>query len=282
MKNNMTNTTTTTTKRSFTRAVAGTTFCTIGSLTDIIELAEKMKALAKENPQPKAPEKRQPSFEEQAKERRYLFSVAFTRFADALQTDVPTCADEHSFDDYAPTCAEATRVLKICRRFAEGLVTRVVTQPKERSRLGIALCGRTGTGKTHLASSIYYHLKAEGIEPVYMRASTFFAIFRGIPGTAEVKMVNQLGRVSCLILDEVGRSAHSPFEINKLHEILDARSRNGLPSVLITNLQIEKLKDVLGSALASRIDQLFFPIACTWNDYRTKETATNLRPEEVF
>ena len=152
MKNNMTNTSP---NRSFTRAVAGITFCTIGTLTDIIELAEKMKALAKENPQPKAPEKRQPSFEEQANERRYLFSVAFTRFADALQTDVPTCADEHSFDDYAPTCAEATRVLKICRRFAEGLVTRVVTQPKERSRLGIALCGRTGTGKTHLASSIY-------------------------------------------------------------------------------------------------------------------------------
>lgn len=52
MKNNMTNTSP---NRSFTRAVAGTTFCTIGTLTDIIELAEKMKALAKENPQPKAP-----------------------------------------------------------------------------------------------------------------------------------------------------------------------------------------------------------------------------------
>ena len=67
MKNNMTNTSP---NRSFTRAVAGTTFCTIGTLTDIIELAEKMKALAKENPQPKAPEKRHPSFEEQANARR--------------------------------------------------------------------------------------------------------------------------------------------------------------------------------------------------------------------
>lgn len=279
MKNNMTNTSP---NRSFTRAVAGTTFCTIGTLTDIIELAEKMKALAKENPQPKAPEKRQPSFEEQANERRYLFSVAFTRFADALQTDVPTCADEHSFDDYAPTCAEATRVLKICRRFAEGLVTRVVTQPKERSRLGIALCGRTGTGKTHLASSIYYHLKAEGIEPVYMRASTFFALFRGATGVSEVKMIRQLGRVSCLILDEIGRSALTPFEANKLQEVIDARARNGYPSILITNLQIDKLKDVLGSALASRIDQLFFPIACMWDDYRTRDSATKLKPEEVF
>ena len=161
-------------------------------------------------------------------------------------------------------------------------MTRVVTQPKERSRLGIALCGRTGTGKTHLASSIYYHLKAEGIEPVYMRASTFFTIFRGATGVSEVKMIRQLGRVSCLILDEIGRSALTPFEANKLQEVLDARARNGYPSILITNLQIDKLKDVLGSALASRIDQLFFPIACMWSDYRVKESAANLKPEEVF
>ena len=90
MKNKMTNTSP---KRSFTRAVAGTTFCTIGTLTDIIEMAEKIRAIAKQNPKTKAPEKRQPSLEEQAKERRYLFSVAFTRFEDALQTDVPTCAE---------------------------------------------------------------------------------------------------------------------------------------------------------------------------------------------
>lgn len=279
MKNKMTNTSP---KRSFTRAVAGTTFCTIGTLTDIIEMAEKIRAIAKQNPKTKAPEKRQPSLEEQAKERRYLFSVAFTRFEDALQTDVPTCAEEHSFNDYAPTCAEAARVLRLCRRFAEGLVSRVVTQPKERSRLGIALCGRTGTGKTHLASAIYHALKDEGTQPVYMRASTFFALFRGVPGNAEVKMITQLGRVSCLILDEIGRSALTPFEANKLQEVLDARARNGYPSILITNLQIDKLKDVLGSALASRIDQLFFPIACMWSDYRVKESAANLKPEEVF
>lgn len=67
-----------------------------------------------------------------------------------------------------------------------------------------------------------------------------------------------------------------------MQEVLDARARNGYPSILITNLQIDKLKDVLGSALASRIDQLFFPIACMWSDYRVKESAANLKPEEVF
>lgn len=278
----MTMTTQETKTRFLTRNVAGTTFCTIGSLSDVIAIAERMKELAKLNPQPKADEPKEQTVAEKVVEQRYLFAVAFTRLADAAQCEIPTCAEERTFDGYKPSCAEAKRVFKICTRFAEGLTERVVTQPKERARLGIVLCGKTGTGKTHLASAIYHALKDEGTQPVYMRASTFFALFRGVPGNAEVKMITQLGRVSCLILDEIGRSALTPFEANKLQEVLDARARNGYPSILITNLQIDKLKDVLGSALASRIDQLFFPIACMWSDYRVKESAANLKPEEVF
>lgn len=278
----MTMTTQETKSRLLTRNVAGTSFCTIGSLSDVIAFAERMKELAKQTPQPKLEEPKELTVAEKIVERRYLFAVAFTRLADAAQCEIPTCAEERAFDGYKPSCAEAKRVFKICLRFAEGLTERVVTQPKERARLGIVLCGKTGTGKTHLASAIYHGLKDEGVQPVYMRASTLFAMFRGVPGNAEVKMITQLGRVSCLILDEVGRSSLTPFEINKLHEILDARARNGLPSIFVTNLTVDKLKGVLGSALSSRVDQLFFPLACLWDDYRMKDSATNLKPEEVF
>lgn len=278
----MTMTTQETKSRLLTRNVAGTSFCTIGSLSDVIAFAERMKELAKQTPQPKLEEPKELTVAEKIVERRYLFAVAFTRLADAAQCEIPTCAEERAFDGYKPSCAEAKRVFKICLRFAEGLTERVVTQPKERARLGIVLCGKTGTGKTHLASAIYHGLKDEGVQPVYMRASTLFAMFRGVPGNAEVKMITLLGRVSCLILDEVGRSSLTPFEINKLHEILDARARNGLPSIFVTNLTVDKLKGVLGSALSSRVDQLFFPLACLWDDYRMKDSATNLKPEEVF
>ena len=268
--------------RSMTRDVEGTTFSKLGNLQDVIDAVKRMAAMAKLNPRPKIEAPKVQPVDEKLKEQRYLFAVAFTRLSDAAQCDLPMCAEERSFDAYKATCPEAKRVHMLCRRFAEGLTDRVISKPKEKSRLGIILCGKTGTGKTHRASSIYHSLRAEGISPVYMRASNFFALFRGIPGPNEVRMITQFGKISCLMLDEIGRSALSPFEANKLLEVLDARARNGLPTVLVTNLRMEDMKPAFGDAVASRMTQLFFPLRCTWADYRETQSALNFKPEEVF
>ena len=88
--------------RILTRNVPGTTFCAIGSLKDVIAIAEQMRAIAKQNPKHQEEAPKELTEAEKSVERRYLFSVASSRLADAAQCEIPSCAEDHSFDDYRP------------------------------------------------------------------------------------------------------------------------------------------------------------------------------------
>lgn len=182
----------------------------------------------------------------------------------------PCYAGRNTFDTFEAATTAQKRNVEICKRFASRLFERIFTLPPEKSSVGLCLCGKPGTGKTHLGSAIYNALEEEGLAPVYLRASTFFNCFLGMDGATINKISAYFSRVSCLMLDELGRTACSAYEANRILEILDERMRFGRPTVFITNLDKSALRSGLGDAIASRAASAFYTLSFDGEDYRKK------------
>ena len=176
---------------------------------------------------------------------------------------------------------EKRKNVTACQRFADRFMTRLLAG-KEKSATGIFMIGKSGNGKTHLASAMHQRLQAQGLAPVYLRALTLFNLYNPSGGLAANDVTKLLSRVSCLLVDEIGRSSCTTYETNQLLGLLDAREKAGLPTVLITNLEAKDVKGVLGDAFVSRSNKLLYPLRFDWADYRRSQTIATADPMDLF
>jgi DNA replication protein DnaC len=117
---------------------------------------------------------------------------------------------------------------------------------KQAWKTNLFFCGKSGTGKTHLAMC----LVKEGA--VYKK---LLQVFREVKAdfSAEQSIVDFYGSVKLLILDEVGRQGFTPFEKTLFWDIIDTRWNNLLPTTLITNLDRKEFTAEYGTAIVDRL-----------------------------
>lgn len=113
-------------------------------------------------------------------------------------------------------------------------------------KTNLFLCGKSGTGKTHLAMC----LTKDG-----MKFRRLPDIFREVRTNlnSEQEIIDDYGTVKFLIIDEVGRQKFSDFEKNLFFEIIDKRWNNLLPTTLITNLNEKEFLQEYGTAILDRL-----------------------------
>jgi DNA replication protein DnaC len=135
-------------------------------------------------------------------------------------------------------------------------------------KTNLFLCGKSGTGKTHLAMC----LVKEGA--VYKK---LLRIFREVKAdfSAEQSVVDFYGSVKLLILDEVGRQGFTPFEKTLFWDIIDMRWNNLLPTTLITNLDRKEFTAEYGTAIVDRLR----PVIVRFN-WESRRESLNLPPNE--
>jgi DNA replication protein DnaC len=120
------------------------------------------------------------------------------------------------------------------------------TVKNEAWRTNLFLCGKSGTGKTHLAMC----LTKDGAK--YRRLPDIFREVRA-DFNSEQNVIDYYGAVTLLIIDEVGRQKFSDFEKNLFFEIIDKRWSNMLPTTLITNLNEKEFFAEYGTAILDRL-----------------------------
>lgn len=165
---------------------------------------------------------------------------------------IPSRFRDRTFEGYIATAPKQIKALNVCREYAENFA--------EHYKAGrcLLLLGNVGTGKTHLATAIANHI---------MHTSTATAVYRTVGGIlqhikgsydresgySEGDAFAAYTKPSLLIIDEVGATKPTEFELASLFNIINGRYEEQLPTIVISNLPAGELSGALGERCVDRL-----------------------------
>lgn len=108
--------------------------------------------------------------------------------------------------------------------------------------------GTTGNGKTHLCEATLIELMKRGVDCwLYTVPDLVSKLHQSIPESTTEQIMNSLKVVPALIMDEWGQNYGSDWEEQKLEEIVIARERAELITIITSNLEPDKLPERIES-----------------------------------
>lgn len=135
-----------------------------------------------------------------------------------------------------------------------------------------ALCGTRGNGKTQMAVEIMRHATQIGMSARYVVVTEFFAAikatYRKDWTETEMNVIERFRKPKLLVIDEIGKRGESDWENNLLFLLLDKRYTDMTDTIVVANLDSDKMGENLGSSIASRLGETGGLIECTWPSRR--------------
>ena len=172
------------------------------------------------------------------------------------------------FDNYQAINQDAAKNLAACQRYASSWPERL------NAGTGLVMTGNCGTGKNHLAvamakSIIRDHLANVEITDVMRLTRAVKSTWRHNTEMTEEDVIERFASLDLLIIDEVGVQFGSPTEMTILQEIINARYESILPTILISNLTFDQLKETIGERIVDRVtDGGRNRLAFGWGSFR--------------
>jgi len=87
---------------------------------------------------------------------------------------------------------------------------------------------------------------------------------------SEQYLIEDYATVPLLVVNEIGVQFGTDAEKNLLFEVLDLRYENMLPTVFISNLSIQGIRDFVGGRVIDRMLENGKVVEFTWESYRRK------------
>jgi DNA replication protein DnaC len=168
----------------------------------------------------------------------------------------PRFADK-TLADYTPRCAGEQHALEVANGYVRDF--------KDNLGAGRCLlfCGKVGTGKTHLGTSIAKAVAQAGWSSRYTTVTDLIRELRaswnrrpnpwGYLPKSEAALLEELTKFSLLVIDEIGLGFGSDAELAQISEVLDLRYRAQRPTLVISNCVPGELKRFLGDRGVDRL-----------------------------
>lgn len=154
-----------------------------------------------------------------------------------------------TLDGFTPADDAQRRALQAARE--------MVSAEDLRRHPSLVLFGAPGTGKTHLGCAIVAALIDSGRHAYRASVSEMMRDFKSTYGKgaehSEDEVLDWYGSIPLLVLDEIGIQFGSDTERMYLFEVINRRYENALPTVLISNLDRDKLRDEVGERVIDRL-----------------------------
>jgi DNA replication protein DnaC len=127
----------------------------------------------------------------------------------------------------------------------------------ETKRGFLILLGGYGTGKSHLAAAAF---RVYGRGWFTGHNSLLMALRATYRDNAAFNPIEKAQSARLFVLDDVGLSAGGKDELPMLHEILNHRHGQRLPTIITSNLQYEGLTSVFGERMTDRLRESAFRV----------------------
>lgn len=151
---------------------------------------------------------------------------------------------EQTFENFDASVRGATKAYKAAQKIAEGLG----------DVKWMLLYGGVGNGKTHLLNAIANRWMERGYLTRLVMMAELLSELRMAMETNQVEFkLKEHKEIPYLIIDEYGLELGTPWEKEKIEELLAARWNRGLYTVVATNRDIEDLPLRLKSRFLDRI-----------------------------
>lgn len=181
---------------------------------------------------------------------------------------IPKKFRDRNLNNYIADTPEKQRSLSVAKNYSENF--------KEYRKTGKTLIfsGKAGTGKSHLAIAIaqsvmprYTSLYINALDAVRMIRDTW----RKDSEMSETQVLDMLGSIDLLIIDEVGVQYGTDSEQMLMFDIINRRYRDSMPIILLTNLGKDGLSEYLTERSFDRLRENGIWVSFDWESYRGKK-----------
>jgi DNA replication protein DnaC len=159
------------------------------------------------------------------------------------QSGIPKRFEKSRLGNYRAVCQEANHVLSAVTLYTSDFKTCLG------NGTSLVLCGRVGTGKTHVACGIANDILRQGFTAKYTTSykaiNAVKATYRNTDQT-EAQVIAEFQRPDLLILDEVGIQFGTDAEKIIMYQIINSRYDEVKPIIIISNLDEEGLLKYIG------------------------------------
>lgn len=167
-----------------------------------------------------------------------------------------TLLEKQSFDNFDLTRYSYDEKIKEKMK-ANLLAAKAYVRDFGKNQENLLLIGSTGTGKTHISTSIARELIHQGYDVIYDSAQNIISDFesdrfRNNYGKEENKSEKYLD-CTLLIIDDLGTEFQNAFTLSTIYNLLNSRQNKGLATILSTNLTPDELARKYEDRIYSRI-----------------------------
>lgn len=211
-----------------------------------------------------------------AQEKKAERERALKAFADRVEiakvmasADIPPRFADRTLESFVASSPEQQHALDVAMRY--------VSDVSETLRLGrcLVLCGRPGTGKTHIAVGIARRFINAGLVARFTSAMNAIRMvreaYRSDSTVTERKVIQDFAKPHLMILDEVGQQHGTEAEKVTLFDLINARYEHVRPTILISNLPLADVREFIGERAFDRLrENGGEAVAFTWDSYRRR------------